>query len=105
MLPICFIYAMVNNDVRNQHQSLRMKRLGATSLYGMLVHRTFPNYLTIFTELEERYNCFSTVAQVITIRAITFSFILFASSSKRSRNRSAAILKNNHHARDDYTKI
>ena len=49
------------------------------------------NNSTIFTESEEN-NCFSIIAQVI-IRAIAFSFILFVSSSKTSRNRAVAILK------------
>ena len=45
----------------------------------------------MFTEPGEN-NCFSIITQVI-IRATTFSFILFLSSSKTSRNRAAAILK------------
>ena len=49
------------------------------------------DYSTIFTEPEEN-NCFSIIAQVI-IREIAFSFILFVSSSKTSRNRAVSVLK------------
>ena len=44
------------------------------------------DYSTIFTEPEENNYCFSIIPQVI-IREIAFSFILFVSSSKTSRNR------------------
>ena len=48
------------------------------------------DYSTIFTEPEENNNyCFSIIPQVI-IREIAFSFILFVSSSKTSRNRVVA---------------
>ena len=47
-----------------------------------------PNICRIIPE----NNCISIIAQVI-ITVIEFSFILFVSSSKTSRNRAVAILK------------
>ena len=46
---------------------------------------------TIFTEPEEN-NCFNIITQVI-ITATAFSFLLFVSSLKTSRNRAVAILR------------
>ena len=42
----------------------------------------------MFTEPEEN-NCFTIIIAQVIIRAIVFSFILFVSSSKTSRNRTA----------------
>ena len=51
------------------------------------------DYSTIFPEPQENNNYyFSVIAQVI-ITAAAFSFILFISSSKTSRNRAVSILK------------
>ena len=58
-----------------------------------IVENPRDKYSAIFTEPDREENkCFSIIAQAI-IRAIAFSFILFVSSSKTSRNRADAILK------------
>ena len=54
----------------------------------------FPIYILIYSVIIYYYklNCFNVITQVI-IRATAFSFILFVSSSKRSRNHMGAILQ------------